>query len=332
MISTRDSIKNRPKPVRHDVVSRIDLEFSHPNEIEAATDWNVDFKQLEPGPSRTNLTLQASQDVFLAGIVLSGRLHQQGTPPPGWSTFGIVDTKTETVWQNAPVEPNSLLHFGARDGFDSISGAGHDGVIFSVPQELLSTFAQSVGAQWANPEGRTGVFKGAERGADVDRFASRIRRLLKRSDVHWSPALKEALLLELLRIVGDIDVRFDKSALSNRQRAMQRAIDFMHETDDMTLRVSDLCDEVASTWRTLDRAFKEHFGLGPKAYFNRLRLNRVRHALIRDKGQQPIGNIANQYDFWHMGQFAKDYKALFGELPSDTAALRRQIRVTPQRY
>jgi len=31
--------------------------------------------------------------------------------------------------------------------------------------------------------------------------------------------------------------------------------------------------------------------------------------------------IANQYGFWHMGQFAKDYNNLFGELPSETINL-----------
>jgi len=28
--------------------------------------------------------------------------------------------------------------------------------------------------------------------------------------------------------------------------------------------------------------------------------------------------MANRHGFWHMGQFAKDYKNLFGELPSQT--------------
>ncbi|MBW1792367.1 MAG: helix-turn-helix domain-containing protein, partial [Deltaproteobacteria bacterium] len=28
--------------------------------------------------------------------------------------------------------------------------------------------------------------------------------------------------------------------------------------------------------------------------------------------------------FWHMGQFAADYRKLFGELPSETRAYQRQ--------
>jgi transcriptional regulator GlxA family with amidase domain len=33
-----------------------------------------------------------------------------------------------------------------------------------------------------------------------------------------------------------------------------------------------------------------------------------------------IADAANAWGFWHMGQFAKDYRTLFGELPSQTRA------------
>ena len=33
-----------------------------------------------------------------------------------------------------------------------------------------------------------------------------------------------------------------------------------------------------------------------------------------------ITDVANNWDFWHMGQFAADYRKLFGELPSETLA------------
>jgi len=31
-----------------------------------------------------------------------------------------------------------------------------------------------------------------------------------------------------------------------------------------------------------------------------------------------IADLANEWGFWHMGQFAKDYQRQFGELPRDT--------------
>jgi AraC family transcriptional regulator, ethanolamine operon transcriptional activator len=60
-------------------------------------------------------------------------------------------------------------------------------------------------------------------------------------------------------------------------------------------------------------------GLSPKAYLKARRLNAVRRELLRD--ETAVGNIfdrASSWGFWHMGQFGRDYKAMFGELPSET--------------
>ena len=48
------------------------------------------------------------------------------------------------------------------------------------------------------------------------------------------------------------------------------------------------------------------------------RLNRVRRALSDPQQTSPIAVVAADSGFWHPGQFARDYKALFGESPSET--------------
>jgi AraC family ethanolamine operon transcriptional activator len=35
-----------------------------------------------------------------------------------------------------------------------------------------------------------------------------------------------------------------------------------------------------------------------------------------------IADVANRWGFWHMGQFAADYRRQFGELPSETVGER----------
>jgi hypothetical protein len=51
-----------------------------------------------------------------------------------------------------------------------------------------------------------------------------------------------------------------------------------------------------------------------------LQLSRVRNDLLRFDEGESITDLANVHGFWHMGQFAADYRLLFGELPSKTAA------------
>jgi transcriptional regulator GlxA family with amidase domain len=75
--------------------------------------------------------------------------------------------------------------------------------------------------------------------------------------------------------------------------------------------------------RTLEYAFKEVMGLTPMTYLVRLRLHRVRQALLAGtQGSTTVSAEALNWGFWHFGEFSRAYKACFGELPSDT--LRRK--------
>jgi AraC family ethanolamine operon transcriptional activator len=57
----------------------------------------------------------------------------------------------------------------------------------------------------------------------------------------------------------------------------------------------------------------------PKAYLQAERLKRVRRGLREaDARTAQVTDVANAWGFWHMGQFAADYRKLFGELPSQT--------------
>ena len=45
---------------------------------------------------------------------------------------------------------------------------------------------------------------------------------------------------------------------------------------------------------------------------------------MSDPSSTSITKVANRWGFWHMGQFASDYRKLFVELPSDTLGRRSQ--------
>lgn len=70
---------------------------------------------------------------------------------------------------------------------------------------------------------------------------------------------------------------------------------------------------------TLQNLFMWKYGITPMAYLKRARLNDVRKVLRSATPEKlKVSDVANQKSFWHMGQFAADYRMLFGELPSDT--------------
>ena len=79
--------------------------------------------------------------------------------------------------------------------------------------------------------------------------------------------------------------------------------------------VGDLCLHLGVSRRTLQNAFQRILGISPLAYLRAIRLGAVRQAL---KTANSVTEAATDMGFWHFGHFAKDYQAMFGELPSQT--------------
>jgi AraC family ethanolamine operon transcriptional activator len=73
--------------------------------------------------------------------------------------------------------------------------------------------------------------------------------------------------------------------------------------------------------RSLRYAFRDLLDTTPTAYLKAQRLNRAHHALRQaDPSRVLVKQVALANGFWHLGQFAADYKRLFGESPSETLA------------
>ena len=126
-------------------------------------------------------------------------------------------------------------------------------------------------------------------------------------------------LLATLRVAGDFE-----STRSDRTRQAQSLIvkaaeDYAIALSSDRLYVTDLCKLTAVSERTLEYAFKEIMGLTPVTYLTRLRLHRVRQALLAaNPGSTTVSAEALNWGFWHFGEFSRSYRECFGELPSET--------------
>ena len=103
-----------------------------------------------------------------------------------------------------------------------------------------------------------------------------------------------------------------------RDLAIRRALPFIEAHQDGLITLADLCRATRLSRRTLHYAYKEHFGVTPKAYLTALRLDGVRRDLVPRDTPVGVADVADRWGFWHMGQFAADYRRQFGELPSET--------------
>jgi AraC-like DNA-binding protein len=86
-----------------------------------------------------------------------------------------------------------------------------------------------------------------------------------------------------------------------------------------TIQIADLCGALSLSRRTLHRAFAETLGMGPARYLTLKRLMAVRTELRRsDSTAISVTDTAIKYGFWELGRFAREYRQMFGERPSET--------------
>jgi transcriptional regulator GlxA family with amidase domain len=130
-------------------------------------------------------------------------------------------------------------------------------------------------------------------------------------------------LLATLRVANDFEPTRSDRTRQAHSLIVKIAEDYALSQVDDHLHVTDLCRAAAVSERTLEYAFKDVMGLTPVSYLIRVRLHRVRQALLAaTHGSTTVSAEALKCGFWHFGEFARAYKECFGELPSDT--LRRE--------
>lgn len=108
------------------------------------------------------------------------------------------------------------------------------------------------------------------------------------------------------------------------RRTLRRVRDYLQAHTDRCVTVHELCEQLGASRRALQDCFGKYVGLSPKAYLKALKLNEARRALLcADSPLAGVSDVAVHYGFWHLSQFAADYRWLFGELPSETLRRRR---------
>jgi AraC family ethanolamine operon transcriptional activator len=105
----------------------------------------------------------------------------------------------------------------------------------------------------------------------------------------------------------------------SRERVIARALELIRAHDGQPLFTSDLCRAAGVSERTLRNTFNEYFGVGPIRLLKMRQLREIRAALLAaDPAHETVASIAGRLGVWDFSLFARNYKRLFGESPSQT--------------
>jgi len=91
--------------------------------------------------------------------------------------------------------------------------------------------------------------------------------------------------------------------------------------------LADLCSAAGVSHRTLNRAFRAVRGTTPTRYLHALRLSEARRTLASETVVTSVTEVATRFGFRELGRFAGEYRAAFGESPSETLRRRGETHV-----
>jgi AraC family transcriptional regulator, ethanolamine operon transcriptional activator len=298
-----------------------------------------DAVQLQSMPlrvQRVTVRLEAAAVVFQSSNL---RVRTHTSIREGFLAYVTFGPEASGTVNGLPIRPGLMLAAEPATKVMFVANPGWESVTFLVsPQDISAHLTarqregefrlpHGVEVLQANPEMVRALHDWGRRLTDT---AVHAPELFDEHKPEMGAVQVELLEMLLATIGGADDVAANRS---DRTRQAQSRIVRTAEKYALShiadhVYVSDLCRVAAASERTLECAFKEIMGLGPVAYLIRLRLHRVRQALLAaTPGSTTVSATALDWGFWHFGEFSRAYKDCFGELPSDT--LRRMPESGP---
>lgn len=301
-------------------------DFSH-----AIQAWDLDFKQLDTGKCKTDLLQFGTAKSLLTHARLNRCFDQQGSAPFGNWTFAILaEQSTPIVWHDQEVSPNTILIYKPGSELDCVSRPGFEVFTLSYSEEHLNRIADGLGLpeikKLANDSDNFDCSR-----TEPSESCNHLHQLVDTIKHSSSQIDKTALLRNLeIELPEQILLTLTRSrpaknsSVSLRKLAIKRVKEYLAENPQETVTVNQLCSLANVSERTLQYAFLEHYGVSPKTYLKNFRLNNVRRELRQSNpAATRVNDVVSLWGFWHMGQFAADYRKLFGELPSATLLRRK---------
>ncbi|WP_321954315.1 helix-turn-helix domain-containing protein [Paraburkholderia bannensis] len=105
-------------------------------------------------------------------------------------------------------------------------------------------------------------------------------------------------------------------APSRRRWIVAQARDYVLAHRTRPVGVPELCEQLHVSRRTLQYCFQDVLGMAPATYLRALRLNGARRDLC-GRAAGSVQDVAAAWGFWHLSQFATDYRRMFGMRPSE---------------
>lgn len=291
--------------------------------------WNQTYDQLTAGSFVGGLTELCLDHMQVFVETTSHTLRQTCEVQKDAYWFGIPTCPAGSGRIDAQVIAADALAF--RPGgveFELLTSAGYEIFGVVVKGEVLRRYAADVErVGLADHVSNTEVVP-IDR-ARKEHLCASLRQLLDDGAARGTPLSPfarnnlQASVLASLFDVGALSASASEPvampARPRRQLIVSEAREYLLVNRDRAISVPELCERLHVSRRTLQYCFQDVLGMAPATYLRAIRLNGARRDLsTAARESRSVQDVAAAWGFWHLSQFATDYRKLFGMRPSET--------------
>lgn len=292
--------------------------------------WSQDYTQLDKGQFSGSITSVASRGVQIFREAMNRSVDELASAPPDSYVIGLPTiVEGDALWSGNKLSKNSLITLDRNDELLFRTSHSSEITCAVISDERLEEYAERV--------------------EKVD-----LRPLMNKvNPVEALPPAIQSQLLAILYIGTEHMVRNNEQGIdhphswrqfednvfsicvqalvatsNNNSRHHEYRVHryIVKSVRELTLSqfcdpltIGDICLKLNISRRSLNHAFQQVLGITPVAYMRNIRLHKIR-AELQYKSEQinNIACVASHWGFWHMSLFARYYRELFGECPSET--------------
>ncbi|MCW2286257.1 AraC family ethanolamine operon transcriptional activator [Rhodoblastus acidophilus] len=293
------------------------------HQAELLRGWNQSYAQVSAGKFFGSVTEIALGPARIFSEHTGQALMQSGLLPDDLIALGLpLDMPGPAVFCGMPDDSRALHVFSGGNGFEFLSPEGMTmaGLVVS-RAALTDLLSESERALLDQKFGAAHLARVETQAAAATRdfvrgvleMAENAPQLLDNGPI--MDTLAKGLLSNVAGLISAYGDGPREAAPARRWAIVAQARDYALSRPDEPTGVAELCAITGVSRRTLQNCFQETLGMSPAQFLRAVRMNGVRRML---RTAQSVTEAAAHWGFWHFGHFARDYAALFGELPSQT--------------
>ena len=282
---------------------------------------NADFLAPNKTPTRVEQFQAPGWSLDFHEAHVKARLF--GPLPPGWVSLGLVRSPAASSWYGRAAAQGVLLCNPPGEPIDGCIAPGFNCMAVNVPIAMWEQCGALAGSRRSSFGGFAALQLPPQLYARIEQRLKSILHHLRGASA--TPRLSAFAAREardfstyMATVAWETSTtpKEPRDSFRNRARLARRAEAWMRDHLDQPVQIPDVCLAMGASRRELEYAFRACFDQSPRDFLQALRLNAIRLSLRR--GATQITEVALDHGVTHLGRFAAQYRALFGESPSET--------------